>query len=53
MDTDSFIIDVKVENDYKDIVNDVKKRFVTSNYKVNRSLPTGKNKKLIGLTKDQ
>ena len=30
-----------------------KKRFDTSNYKVNRPLPTGKNKKVIGLMKDE
>ena len=28
-------------------------RFDTSNYEVNRSLPTGKNKKVIGLMKDE
>ena len=34
-------------------VNDVKKRFDTLNYEVNRPLPTGKNKKVIGLMKDE
>ena len=38
---------------YKDISYDVEKRFETSNYKVNRPLPTGKNKKVIGLMKDE
>ena len=38
---------------YKDIANDVEKRFDTSNYEVNRLLPTGKNKKVIGLMKDE
>ena len=37
---------------YEYIANDVEKRFDTSNYEVNRRLPTGKNKKVIGLTKD-
>ena len=37
MDTDSFIMD----------------RFDTSNYEVNRPLPMGKNKKVIGLMKDE
>ena len=38
---------------YKDIANDVEKRFHTSNYECNRPLPTGKNKKVIGLMKDE
>ena len=53
MDTDSFIMNIKTENFYKDIANDVEKRFDTSNYEVNRPLPTGKNKKVIGLMKDE
>ena len=53
MDTDSFIMHIKTEDFYKDIANDVKKRFDTSNYEVNRPLPTGKNKKVIGLMKDE
>ena len=53
MDTDSFIMNIKTEDFYKDIANDVEKRFDTSNYKVNRPLPTGKNKKVIGLMKDE
>ena len=36
-----------------DIANDVDKRFDTLNYEVNRPLPTGKNKKVIGLMKDE
>ena len=42
MDTDSFIMNIKTEDFYEDIANDVEKRFDTSNY-VNRPLPTGKN----------
>ena len=53
MDTDSFIIQVKAEDFYKDIANDVEKRFDKSNYEVDRPLPTGKNKKVIGLMKDE
>ena len=53
MDTDSFVINIKTEDFYKDIANHVEKRFDTSNYEVNRSLPTGKNKKVIGLIKDE
>ena len=37
MDTDSFIIDIKTEDIYEDIANNVEKRFDTSNYEVNRS----------------
>ena len=45
MDTGSFIINIKTEDFYEDIANDVEKRLHTSNYDVNRPLPTGKNKK--------
>ena len=53
MDTDSFIMNIKTEDFYKDIANDVEKRFDTSNYECDRPLPTGKNKKIIGLMKDE
>ena len=53
MDTDSFIMNIKTNDFYKDIANDVEKRFDTSNYEVNRPLPTGKKKKVIGLMKDE
>ena len=53
MGTNSFIISIKTEDFYEDIANDVEKRFDTSNYEVNRPLPTGKNKKVIGLMKDE
>ena len=53
MYTDSFIMNIKTEDFYKDIANDVEKRFDTSNYEVNRPLPTGRNKKVIGLMKDE
>ena len=52
MDTDCFIVSIKTEDFYKDIANDAEKRFDTSNYEVNRPLPTGKNKKFIGSMKD-
>ena len=45
MDTDSFVMNIKTNEFYKDIATDVEKRFGTSNYEVNRPLPTGKNKK--------
>ena len=53
MDTDSFIMNIKTNDFYKDIANDVENRFDTSNYEINRPLPTGKNKKVIGLMKDE
>ena len=53
MDTDSFVMNIKTEDFYKDIANDIEKRFDTSNYEVNRPLPTGKNKKVICLMKDE
>ena len=53
MDTDSFIINIKTNDFYEDIANDVENRFDTSNYEVNRPLPMGKNKKVIGLMKDE
>ena len=52
MDTDSFIIYIKTKDVYEDIADDVEKQFDTSNYEANRPLPTGKNKKVIGLIKD-
>ena len=53
MDTDNFIIYIKTEDVYKDIADDAEKRFDTSNYEANRPLSTGKNKKVIGLMKDE
>ena len=44
-DTDSFIMHIKTEDFYKDIASDVEKRFDTSNYEVNRPIPTGRIKK--------
>ena len=53
MDTDSFVYDIKTEDFYKDIAGDVEARFDTSGYVDDRPLPTGKNKKVIGLMKDE
>ena len=53
MDTDSFMMHIKTKDFFEDIANDVEKRFDTSKYEVNRPLPTGKNKKVIGLMKDE
>ena len=53
LDTDSFIINIKTNDFYEDIASDVENRFDTSNYVVNRPLSTGKNKKIIGLMKEE
>ena len=53
MNTDSFVMNIKTNDFYKDIAHDVYNRFDTSNYGVNRPLPIGKNKKVIGLIKDE
>ena len=53
MDTDSLIMKIKTKDFYKDIARDVEERFDTSNYDVDRPLPKGKNKKVIGLMKDE
>ena len=53
MDTDSFIIHIKTEDFCKDIADDVKSRYDTSNYEGDRPLPKGMNKKVIGLMKDE
>ena len=53
MDADSFVMDIKTNDFYKDIFDDVDNRFDTSNYEVKRPLPIGKNKKVIGLMKDE
>ena len=55
MDTDSFVIHINTEDFYQNIANDVEKWFDTSNYDEydKRPLPTGMNKKVIGLFKDE
>ena len=52
-DTDSFVINIKTNDFYKDISQDVNERFDTSNYTFDRLLPKGKNKKVTGLMKDE
>ena len=53
MDTDSFIVYIKMDGIYKGIAEDVETRFDTSNYELDRPLPKGNNKKVIGLMKDE
>ena len=53
MDTDSLVYNIKTEDFYADISEDVPARFDTSGYIPNRLLPIGLNKKVIGLMKDE
>ena len=53
MDTDSFIVYIKAYDIYKDIAKDIETRFDTSNYELDRPLPKAKNKKIIGLMKNE
>ena len=54
MDMDSFIMNIKTNDFYKDISDDDDDdRLDTSNYEVKRPLLMGKNKKVIGLMKDE
>ena len=51
MNTNSFIVYIKADDTYKDIVEDVETSFDTSNYELNR--PLSKGKKVTGLMKDE
>ena len=53
MDTDSLVFHIKTEDFYADIADDVPARFDTSGYCLNRPLPLGLNKKVIGFMKDE
>ena len=53
MDTGSFIVHIKTDDIYKDIAEEVEARFDTSSFEIDRPLPKGKNKKVIGLMKDE
>ena len=55
MDTDSLVYDIKTEDFYEDIADDVEARFDTSGYSKTdfRPLPIGLNKKVIGLMTDE
>ena len=53
MDMDSLVYDIKTEDFYEDIMDEVPARFDTSGYCPNRPLPVGLNKKFIGLMKDE
>ena len=54
-DTDSLMYQIETEDFYKDITEDVKDRFDTSDYPENHpsGIPTGINKKVLGMMKDE
>ena len=54
-DTDSLMYEIQTEDIYKDISGDVKDRFDTSDYPPNHpsGIPTGCNKKVLGMFKDE
>ena len=54
-DTDSLLYEIQTEDFYKDISGDVKDRFDTSDYPENHpsGIPTGVNKKVLGMFKDE
>ena len=53
MDTDSFIVQIRTDDIYKDTAKDVENRFDSSNYGLDRPLPKGKKEKVIGLMEDE
>ena len=53
MDTNTFIFHLKTEHVYKDIPEDIEKRSDTSNFEIDRPLPLGNNKTVIGLMKGE
>ena len=54
-DTDSLMYEIQTEDFYKDISGDVKNKFDTSDYPENHpsGIPTGINKKVLGMFKDE
>ena len=53
MDADSFIVHVNTNDIYKDISEDIEKQIDTSNFAIDRPLPKRKDKKVLGLIKDE
>ena len=54
-DTDSLMYQIKTKDFYKDIIHDILNKFDTSDYPPNHKsgIPTGVNKKVIGMFKDE
>ena len=53
INTDSLIYNTKTKDFYADIADDVQTRFDMSGYNLDRPLPVGLNKKVIGIMKDE
>ena len=53
MNPESFIVHIRTEDTYKDIVENVETRFNSSDFELQKLLPQRKNKKVIGLIKDE
>ena len=53
MDTDSSIVHVKTDDNYKGIPQDAETSFTNSNYEIDRPLLIRKNEKVVGLIKEE
>ena len=53
MDNDSFVVQIKAGYFYKDVADDVKNRYDTSNYEVDRPLPKRMNKIVLRVIEDE
>ena len=53
MQIHNFMVHIKADDIYKDIAKDVETKFDTENHELDRPLPKAKNKKVIGLMKDE
>ena len=53
MDTDIYIVYIKTVDFYEGVEEDAEIKFDTSKYELDRPLPKGKNKKVIGLMKNE
>ena len=52
-DTDSLCYEIQTNDFYKDIAEDVSKRFDTSNYPKGHPIQSDANKKVLGMMKDE
>ena len=53
IDTESFIVHIKMENIYLHIPKDIENRFETSNYELERQLTKRTNIQVLGLREDE